>query len=60
MKHNLIDASQLELEDSRIPSSCGSGARAKPFTTHWTMTMCAASSPWGWIISKSDSKKGWY
>ena len=26
--------------------------------THWTMTMCAASSPWGWIILKNE--KGWY
>ncbi len=22
--------------------------------------MCAASSHWGWIISKSDFEKGWY
>ena len=28
------------------------------FTTHWTLTMCAASSPWGWIILNNE--KGWY
>ena len=24
---------------------------------HWTMTMCAASSPWVWTTSKSDAPK---
>lgn len=38
---------------SRIPSSCGSAGTEKPFTTHWTMTMCAASSLWGWNILRN-------
>ncbi len=51
------------LKDSKLVRFRREG---KPFTTHWTMTMCAASSPWGWTISKNDraharhKKKGWY
>ena len=27
------------------------------YALHWTMTMCAASSPWAWTTSKSDAPK---
>ena len=42
---------------SRTQSSSASAATARPFTMHWTMTMCAASSPWAWTTSKSDAPK---
>jgi len=39
------------LKDSKLVRFRREG---KTFSTHWTTTMCAASSPWGWIISKND------
>ena len=56
---NAVQLSQSAVSHQlRVLKDCGSAGRAKLFTTHWTMTMCAASSPWGWIILKNE--KGWY
>ena len=52
------DSTRISSGGSKTANWCGSAGRAKLFTTHWTMTMCAASSPWGWIILKNE--KGWY
>ena len=42
-------------DDEVLYELAASAATARPFTMHWTMTMCAASSPWAWTTSKSDA-----
>ena len=37
-----------QLRILKAASWSSSGGRAKPSSTRWTTTMCAASSPWAW------------
>ena len=60
-------ADAVQLSQSAVSHQLRVLKDSKLFSTHWTMTMCAASSRWGWTISKNDfpgcgpsKKKGWY